>query len=90
MPSYNRLTLFLVCVVVAVLIGSGIGPKDRMTWWLEVAPVLIGLAVLLGIRRRFRFTDGRHGISGGRLHAVPMPALRAAHVENIRRNLRFV
>jgi putative membrane protein len=41
---------------VAVIVWSGIGPKDRMTWWLEVAPALIGLVVLFYTRRTFRFT----------------------------------
>lgn len=56
MPAYTRFTLGLLAAVLAVLIWSGIGPKDRMTWWLEAAPALIGLAVLVAIRRRFRFT----------------------------------
>ncbi|MEA3211667.1 MAG: putative rane protein [Chthoniobacter sp.] len=56
MPIYNRLTLCLLGVVLAVLVWSGIAPKDRMTWWLEVTPALLGLAVLVAIRRRFRIT----------------------------------
>jgi uncharacterized membrane protein YjdF len=42
------LTLFL-----AVLIWSGIQPKDYFTWVLEVAPALIGLVVLAFTRRSF-------------------------------------
>jgi putative membrane protein len=41
---------------VAALIASGIAPKDRLTWWLEVAPVLIALPLLLATRRAFPFT----------------------------------
>jgi putative membrane protein len=41
---------------VAVVIWSGVGPKDRLTWWLEVAPTLIGVVVLVALRERFRFT----------------------------------
>ncbi len=39
-----------------VLIWSGIEPADRFTWFLEVAPALIGLVVLLLTRRRFPLT----------------------------------
>ena len=35
---------------------SGLWPKDRLTWWLEVAPALLGLAMLVFSRRSFRFT----------------------------------
>jgi len=43
-------------VVLAVLVWSGIAPADRFTWWLEVAPVLIGLPVVLATHRRFPLT----------------------------------
>ncbi len=56
MPAYGRYTLFLLAAVLAVLVWSGIAPKDRLTWWMEVAPALLGLVVLVGTRRRFRFT----------------------------------
>lgn len=56
MPAYGRLTFCLLAAVLAVLVWSGIGPKDRMTWWLEVAPALVGLVVLFFTRQRFRFT----------------------------------
>lgn len=39
-----------------VLIWSAIEPADRFTWFLEVVPALIGLAVLLLTRRRFPLT----------------------------------
>jgi putative membrane protein len=52
-------TVRTVCLalVLAVLVWSGIGPADRFTWWLEVAPVLIGLAVVLPTRHRFPLTS---------------------------------
>ncbi len=43
-------------LVAGVLIWSGFAPKDRLTWWLEVFPALIGLVVLFATRNRFRFT----------------------------------
>jgi putative membrane protein len=39
-----------------VLVWSGIRPHDRFTWLLEVAPVLIGVPVLVATYRRFRLT----------------------------------
>ena len=46
---------WLVFVVIA-LVWSGIEPRDRLTWFLEVAPVLIALPLLLATRRAFPFT----------------------------------
>jgi putative membrane protein len=40
----------------AALIASGVAPRDRLTWWMEVAPVLIALPLLLATRRAFPFT----------------------------------
>ena len=51
--SYLRFLLLIVGVALGV---SGIGPVDRATWWLEVAPVLIGAPVLLVTSRRFPLT----------------------------------
>lgn len=39
-----------------VLIWSGINPKDYFTWFLEVLPALIGLAVMAATYKRFRLT----------------------------------
>ena len=46
----------LLASALVVLVWSGIEPLDRFTWLLEVAPVLIGLPILLALRRRWRFT----------------------------------
>ena len=40
----------------AVFAWSAIAPKDRVTWWLEVAPALIALGVLAATRARFPLT----------------------------------
>lgn len=40
----------------AVLVWSGTAPVDRLTWVLEVAPAVIGAAVLAVTYRRFRLT----------------------------------
>ena len=52
----SRTELALLSLVVLVLVWSGIRPHDRFTWFLEVAPVLIGLPALIAIYGRFRFT----------------------------------
>ena len=39
-----------------VLIWSGVNPKDQFTWFLEVAPALIGAVVLLLTYNSFRLT----------------------------------
>ena len=40
-----------------VFLWSGIGPKDRATWWLEVAPVLLAVPLLAATHRRFPLTS---------------------------------
>ena len=40
-----------------ILIWSAINPADYFTWFLEVAPALIGLAVLAFTYNQFRLTD---------------------------------
>lgn len=41
----------------AVLIWSGVEPYDRVTWWLEVSPVLVAFALIAATRRRFPLSD---------------------------------
>jgi len=48
----SRLLWFLG-LLVPVLVWSGIEPHDRLTWFLEVAPVLIGVPLIVAVRRRF-------------------------------------
>jgi len=43
-------------VTVLALIASGWQPYDRATWLLEVAPVLIGLPILVATRTRYPLT----------------------------------
>ncbi len=45
-----------IAIYTLVLVWSAIAPKDRLTWILEVAPALVGAAVLLATRRRFPLT----------------------------------
>ena len=48
--------LILLALTAAALIASGIHPYDRTTWYLEVAPVLIGAPLLIATYRRFPLT----------------------------------
>ena len=45
-----------IAVFIIVLVWSGINPKDYPTWALEVAPAVIGLAVLVATYRAFPLT----------------------------------
>lgn len=55
--SSRYLRLSLLLIVVAVLAWSGWQPKDRFTWFLEVAPVLLGLPLLVLTFSRFPLTS---------------------------------
>ena len=41
----------------AVFVWSAINPHDRLTWFLEVAPVILAAIILALTYRRFRFTN---------------------------------
>lgn len=47
----------LLAIVLVVLGWSAIGPADRMTWWLEVAPAIAGILIIAAVWKRFKFTD---------------------------------
>ncbi len=52
----RREPLVLLVVALALLVASGIGPHDRLTWFLEVAPVMVGAPLLVATARRFPLT----------------------------------
>lgn len=54
--------LVLLVLVLAVFVWSGIQPRDRLTWAMEAAPVVIGLALLLPTCRRFPLTPLLYGL----------------------------
>jgi putative membrane protein len=58
----------LLGLVLAGLLLSGIGPKERVTWLLEVFPVLVGVPLLVLTRRRFPLTPLAYRLLA--LHAV--------------------
>ena len=52
-PRYPLALLALTIVLLAV---SAYKPFDRATWWMEVAPVLVAIPILLATHRRFPLT----------------------------------
>lgn len=55
-------------VLLALLALSGLHPYDRLTWLMEVAPVLVAVPVLLATYRRFPLTSLLYGLLAA--HAV--------------------
>ncbi len=45
-----------IAIFTVTLVWSGIAPKETLTWFLEVAPAMIGLVILALTRRRFPLT----------------------------------
>lgn len=52
MAGDARLGVFTLALA-PVLAWSAVAPFDRLTWWLEVLPVLVGLPLAWVVRRRF-------------------------------------
>ncbi len=68
-PNSTRIdSRFWLLPTLLVMIWSGYQPKDYFTWFLEVAPVLIALPVLLLSGRRFPLTPLAYGLLA--LHGV--------------------
>jgi putative membrane protein len=57
MKSARTFHLTLLFIVGVVFCWSGWRPYDRFTWWLETAPALAGLVILLATYRRFPLTN---------------------------------
>lgn len=60
MPQTFRLSplhLGYLVILTAALIASSFGPSDTLTWWLEVAPVIIAVPVLAYTYQRFHLTE---------------------------------
>lgn len=55
MPERN-LQASLLAIVVVALLASGIAPTDRLTWLMEVAPVLIALPLMIATRHSYPLT----------------------------------
>lgn len=52
----RREPVVLMVLTVVGLVLSGIEPHERGTWWMEVAPVVIGVPLLVATYRRFPLT----------------------------------
>ena len=52
----DRELVVLLLLTGVALVVSGLSPFDRGTWLMEVAPVFIGIPLLLATFRRFRLT----------------------------------
>ena len=55
-PTSRTLPAVLFAVVAVALVVSGIRPYDRLTWFLEVVPVLIAAPLLVATQRSFPLT----------------------------------
>jgi putative membrane protein len=51
------MTIAWVSIFIAVLIWSGIHPKDHFTWVMEVAPAIAAVVILTATRKRFPLTN---------------------------------
>lgn len=67
-PARGRLFTALGLLVLTSLVVSGVAPYDRVTWLLEVGPVLVAAPVLLATYRRFPLTTLVYVLIG--LHAL--------------------
>ena len=56
MTMSARNLIALVAIWMLALGVSGIAPRERVTWFMEVVPVLIALPLLVATRERFPFT----------------------------------
>ncbi|HUQ49826.1 MAG TPA: DUF2238 domain-containing protein [Terriglobales bacterium] len=55
--SPSKFHVFLMVSLLLVLVWSGVAPKERFTWFLEVVPAIFGLVLLVVTYKRFRFTN---------------------------------
>lgn len=53
----------LLLSALAVLVWSGLFPKERFTWLMEVFPAIIGGGLMLLTYRRFRFTTVTYALA---------------------------
>ncbi len=60
--SRTRPLLVTLAILLGILAVSGIRPYDRLTWFLEVLPVLIAIPILWGTYRRFPLTTLLYGL----------------------------
>ncbi len=66
--GHSRVPVVVMVVVVGVFIWSGIGPRDRFTWYLEVFPAALAVPLLIFTYRRFPLSSMAYVLIG--LHVV--------------------
>ncbi len=54
--EYRKIKYLWIIIYTMVLVWSGIHPKDQFTWFLEVLPAIIGVALLASTYQSFRLT----------------------------------
>ncbi|MFO1377100.1 MAG: DUF2238 domain-containing protein [Steroidobacteraceae bacterium] len=64
----RRAMFAMVAAVSVLLLWSGVDPFDRATWWLEVAPVLVVVPLLIATSQRFPLTPLLYALVG--VHAA--------------------
>lgn len=57
MTTRSGLLLGATALVVAALVASGLDPHDRLTWFMEISPVLLALPVLAATWRSYPLTS---------------------------------
>ena len=62
MTQAHTIPLCGLFVTILVLLWSMFSPYDRLTWWMEVMPVLIAYPLLIATYRKFRLTDLLYGL----------------------------
>ena len=72
----NRLQVSWIAVFTAVLIWSGIAPHDRITWWLEVAPVLVGALIGTLTYSSFRLSPLLYRLESSQDHGLEKLIMR--------------
>jgi len=55
-PRRDREAVILLAVALLAVVVSGIGPYDRLTWFMEVLPILVAVPILAASYRRFPLT----------------------------------
>lgn len=53
MKAMDRRLIIFLALLAPVAVWSAIAPHDRFTWWLEVAPAIIGVGLIVALRHRF-------------------------------------
>lgn len=53
----DRILVIYIAIFFLGLLWSGINPRDQFTWFLEVIPALIVLAILAATFKKFRFSN---------------------------------